>query len=188
MLMYVTNLIYEGKISTKNDKMSALIGQISDDRGRRFNKLIADILSDMEVFIIDSNVDKINKKSVADEKGKTLGDIDVLIIDNEKQRIYVTEVKDFNFSRNPYEIQLEYQKMFVDGKKKCYATKHDRRVVWVKEHIEDLKLHYKLADITWNVYGLFIVSEPLISTQVYHKKLEVISRAELSVERIRSIK
>ena len=28
----------------------------------------------------------------------------------------------------------------------------------------------------------------LISTQVYHQKLEVISRAELSVERIRSIK
>ncbi len=188
MLMYVTNLIYEGKISTKNDKMSALIGRISDDRGRRFNKLIADILLDMEVFVIDSNVDKINKQSIADEKGSTLGDIDVLIIDNEKQSIYVTEVKDFNFSRNPYEIQFEYQKMFVDTKKKCYATKHARRVVWVKEHMEDLKLHYKLADVTWNVCGLFIVSEPLISTQVYHQKLEVISRAELSVERIRSIK
>ncbi len=188
MLMYVTDLIYEGKISTKNDKMSTLIGRISDDRGRRFNKLIADILSDMEVFVIDSNVDKINKQSVADEKGNTLGDIDVLIIDREKKRIYVAEVKDFNFSRNPYEIQQEYQKMFVDGKKKCYATKHARRVDWVKEHIEDVKLHYKLADVTWNVYGLFIVSEPLISTQVYHQKLEVISRAELSVERIRRIK
>ena len=188
MLMYVTDLIYEGKISTKNDKMSTLIGRISDDRGRRFNKLIADILSDMEVFVIDSNVDKINKQSVADEKGNTLGDIDVLIIDREKQRIYVAEVKDFNFSRNPYEIQQEYQKMFVDGKKKCYATKHARRVDWVKEHIEDVKLHYKLVDVTWNIYGLFIVSEPLISTQVYHQKLEVISRAELSVERIRRIK
>ena len=39
-----------------------------------------------------------------------------------------------------------------------------------------------------NVVLVFIVSEPLISTQVYHQKLEVISRAELSVERIRSIK
>lgn len=188
MLMYVTDLIYDGKISTKNDKMSTLIGRISDDRGRRFNKMIADILLDMEVFVIDSNVDKINKQSVADEKGNTLGDIDVLIIDKEEHRIYVAEVKDFNFSRNPYEIQQEYQKMFVDGKKKCYATKHARRVDWVKEHILDLKAHYKLDDSTWNVCGVFIVSEPLISTQVYHQKLEVISRAELSVERIRSIK
>ena len=188
MLMYVTDLIYEGKISTKNDKMCTLIGRISDDRGRKFNKLISDILSDMEVFVIDSNVDRINKKPVADKNGNTLGDIDVLIIDNEMHHIYVAEVKDFNFSRNPYEIQLEYQKMFVDGKKKCYATKHARRVDWVKEHLEDLKIHYQLSDVIWNVYGLFIVSEPLISMQVYHQKLEVISRAELSVERIRSIK
>ena len=188
MLMYVTDLIYDGKISTKNDKMSTLIGKISDDRGRRFNKLIVDILSDMNVFVIDSNVDKINKQPVADEKGNTLGDIDVLIIDNDKQQIYVTEVKDFNFSRNPYEIQQEYQRMFVDGKKKCYATKHARRVAWVKEHITDVKAHYKLSDVAWNVCGLFIVSKPLISTHVYHQKLEVISRAELSVERIRSIK
>ena len=188
MLMYVTDLIYEGKISTKNDKMCTLIGRISDDRGRKFNKLISDILSDMEVFVIDSNVDRINKKPVADKNGNTLGDIDVLIIDNEMHHIYVAEVKDFNFSRNPYEIQLEYQKMFVDGKKKCYATKHARRVDWVKEHLEDLKIYYQLSDVIWNVYGLFIVSEPLISMQVYHQKLEVISRAELSVERIRSIK
>ena len=188
MLMYVTDLIYEGKISTKNAKMSTLIGRISDDRGRIFNKLISDILTDMEVFVIDSNVDKINKKYVADKNGNTLGDIDVLIIDNEMHHIYVAEVKDFNFSRNPYEIQLEYQKMFVDGKKKCYATKHSRRVDWVKEHLEDLKIHYQLSDVKWNVYGLFIVSEPLISTQVYNQKLEVISRAELSVKRIRSIK
>lgn len=188
MLMYVTDLIYEGKLPTKNNKMSALIGRISDDRGRRFNKLIADILTDMEVFVIDSNVDKINKQFVSDENGNTLGDIDVLMIDKEKQRIYVTEVKDFNFSRNPYEIQQEYQKMFVDGKKNCYATKHAKRVDWVKEHIEDVKVHYKLSDVKWDVYGLFIVSEPLISTQVYHQKLEVISMAELSVERIKRIK
>ena len=188
MLMYVTDLIYDGKISTKNEKMATLIGRISDDRGRRFNKLIADILLDMKVFVIDSNVDKINKHSIADEKGNTLGDIDVLIIDNKTQHIYVAEVKDFNFSRNPYEVQQEYQRMFVDGKKKCYATKHARRVAWVKEHIADVKTHYKLSDVAWKVYGLFIVSQPLISTHVYHQKLEVISKAELSVERIRSIK
>lgn len=51
----------------------------------------------MEVFVIDSNVDRINKKPVADKNGNTLGDIDVLIIDNEMHHIYVAEVKDFNF-------------------------------------------------------------------------------------------
>lgn len=164
-----------------------LIGRISDERGRVFNQLIVDMLIDMGVFRIFPNVKKINKKLIADKKGNTFGDIDVLIIDEEMNHIYIAEVKDFNFSRNPYEIQSEYQKMFVDGKKICYATKHERRVNWIKEHMEDLMIEYRLKNVAWKVNGLFIVSEPLISTQVYQQNLEVVSEAELSIERIRSI-
>lgn len=43
-------------------------------------------------------------------------------------------------------------------------------------------------NVAWKISGLFIVSEPLISTQVYRQDIEVISKAELSVERIRSIR
>lgn len=145
------------------------------------------MLTDMGVFRIYPNVKKINKNLIADKNGNALGDIDVLIIDEEMHQLYVAEVKDFNFSRNPYEIQLEYQKMFVDGEKKCYATKHNRRVNWVREHMEDLKIQYGLDNSTWGISDLFIVSEPLISTQVYQQDIEVISKAELSVERLRSI-
>lgn len=188
MLLYVTDLIYDGKLSTKDNKMATLIGRISDDRGRLFNQLIADMLSDMGVFRIESNIKKINNNLIADEKGNALGDIDVLIIDKEMHHVYVAEVKDFNFSRNPYEIQLEYQKMFVDGEKRCYATKHNRRVDWVREHLEDLKAQYGLDNELWDISGLFIVSEPLISTQIYGQGIEVVSKAELSVERIRGIR
>lgn len=143
----------------------------------------------MGVFRIDSNIKKVNGKLISDERGNTLGDIDVFIIDEEYHRIYVSEVKDFNFSRNPYEMHLEYQKMFIDTKKeRCFATKHGRRVDWIKNHIEDVKEYYGLnTTITWDVIGVFIVSEPLISNEVYHKRLKIISKAELSVDRIRSI-
>lgn len=187
MLLYIIDLVYDGKLKTKNKKMSTLIGRISDERGRLFNQLIVDMLLDMGKFRIFPNVKKINRNLIADKNGNTFGDIDVLIIDEEMNHVYVAEVKDFNFSRNPYEIQVEYQKMFVDGKKICYATKHERRVNWVREHMEDLKIQYGLKNVAWKVTGLFIVSEPLISTQVYQQNIEVISKAELSVDRIRSI-
>ena len=106
MLLYVTDLIYDGRLSTKDNKMATLIGRISDNRGRLFNQLIVDMLLDMGVFRVEPNVKKINKKLIADENGNTLGDIDVLIIDREMHHVYVAEVKDFNFSRNPYEIQM----------------------------------------------------------------------------------
>lgn len=187
MLLYITDLVYDGKLSTKDNNMATLIGRISDERGKIFNQLIVDMLTDMGVFRIEPNVKKINRNLIADKNGNALGDIDVLIIDEEMHQLYVAEVKDFNFSRNPYEIQLEYQKMFVDGEKKCYATKHNRRVNWVREHMEDLKIQYGLDNATWGISGLFIVSEPLISTQVYQQDIEVVSKAELSVERLRSI-
>ena len=46
----------------------------------------------------------------------------------------------------------------------------------------------KNKDSLWDVVGIFIVSEPLLSNEVYHKGLSIISRAELNVEKIRSIR
>ena len=66
-----------------------------------------------------------------------LGDIDVLIIDREYHKIIAAEVKNFNFSKNPYEMHLEYKKMFENTKKKKgYYTKHCRRVDWCNKHID----------------------------------------------------
>ena len=139
------------------------------------------------VFRVFSNVKRINKKKIADEKSDVLGDIDVLIIDEKKHRIVVAEVKNFDFSKNPYEIQAEYQKMFVDGKKKSFATKHKRRVEWVIAHFDDVRAQYSLPRNKWTVHGVFITNEPLMSVNTYRKKLSVLSEAELSVESLRKI-
>ncbi len=49
--------------------------------------------------------------------------------------------------------------MFVDKKKeKCFATKHQRRVDWLREHLEDVKLEYNLANLDWIIDGIFTVS------------------------------
>lgn len=189
MLEFLLDLVHDGKLKTKTKKLKKVIGDISNDRGNEFNRLIFNMLEDMNTFKIYPNVKKINGKAISNEKGSTLGDIDILAIDEECYRIYVCEVKDFNYSRNPYEMHLEYQKMFIDTEtERCFATKHNRRVEWVRKHIDDVKVYYKLnVDTSWDVVGIFIVNEPLLSNEVYHKGLNIISKAELSVEKIRSI-
>lgn len=189
MLEFLLDLVYDGKLKTRKKKLKEVIGNINNERGHEFNQLIYNMLDDMKTFKLYTNVKKINRKAVSSEDGGTLGDIDILVIDEQYRRIYVSEVKDFNFSRNPYEMHLEYQKMFVDTEKeRCFATKHSRRVEWVRNHIEDVKEYYKLdKEFSWDVVGIFIVSEPLLSNDVYHKGLNIISKAELSAEKIRSI-
>lgn len=86
MILYVIDLIYDGKLLIKDNKIVTLIERMNDDRGRLFNQLIPDMLLDMEEFRIDSNIKKINKNLIADEKGNTLSDIDVLIIHEENYK------------------------------------------------------------------------------------------------------
>ena len=138
-----------------------LIGRISDDRGAAFNKLVFDIINDFNAFKIYPNVKKVNGKKISQENGNDLGDIDILIIDDVNSTIIASEVKDFHFSRNPYEIQQEYIKMFVDKEKElCFASKHQRRVQWLINHVADIREEYALDDRDWKIKGIFIVSEP----------------------------
>ena len=169
--------------------MNKLVGKISNERGRLFNDSVVKCLKQIKEFSVYENVKKINKKKIEFEKGHVLGDVDVLIIDREKCNIYVAEVKQFNFSRNPYEMHQEYLKMFIDSnQKKCFVTKHNLRVLWIKEHIEDLIIQYKLETSSWKIIGLFIVDELLISPKAYNKSINFISYDDLSLSKIRKIK
>ena len=186
MFEYVTDLIYSGKFKAKSNEMRTLCGNIADSKGFEFNDTVYQMITDMGVFLVYQNIKKINGKRIMDGRND-LGDIDLLIIDKEKHKIIVTEVKNFRFSRNPYEIQQEYLKMFVDGNKHCFATKHKKRTQWVIDHIEDIKAHYQLDNKPWKVVSLFIANQSLASSYVYKQDIKSISVSELSISSLRRI-
>ena len=68
MMEYVTGLIYNGTYSTKDKKMSKLIGKISNQRGKLFNNRIVEILNDIGEFQVYPNRKKINKKRAVTSK------------------------------------------------------------------------------------------------------------------------
>ena len=186
MFEYTTDLIFSGKFKAQSNEMRKLCGKIADSKGYEFNDLIYQMIKDMGIFLVYPNVKKVNGKRIMNDRND-LGDIDLLIIDKEKHKIIVTEVKNFRFSRNPYEIQQEYIKMFVDGKKPCFATKHKKRTQWVIEHMEDLKAQYQLDNKHWKVVSLFIVNQALASSFVYKQDIKSISVSELSIANLRKI-
>ena len=72
-------------------------------------------------------------------------------------------------------------------KKKGYYEKHCRRVEWCNKHIDDFKEQYGLDNGGWKVIGLFILSQPLVSTKIYHKDIKMLTEKELSINSIRAI-
>ncbi|AKC63121.1 Uncharacterised protein [Clostridium sporogenes] len=188
MLKFTIDLIYEGKLKTRKKKLTTLIGKVSNKRGDDFNNQVYSKINEIGTFVVDKNLKKINHKNIADENGNTLGDIDVLYIIPNRKLIVLSEVKDFNFSKSPYEMDLEYQKMFVDkGDKKCFATKHRRRALWVNEHLEDVKIQYGLEGDGWSIKDIFIVSEAIISNAFYDVGATIVTYGEMTKKRLESI-
>ena len=175
MFIFTLNLIYEGKLKTRKSKFTTLLGEISKKRGEDFNNQVYYKIKEIDTFIVDKNLKKINHKSITDDNGNTLGDIDILYIVPNRNLIVLAEVKDFNCSKNPYEMNLEYEKMFVDKEKKSFATKHKNRALWVKEHLEDVKKQYKLSGDKWIVKYIFIVNEAMVSNTFYKMGYTIIT-------------
>ena len=174
MWRYTVDLIMSGKYKARRPKLKQLIGKLSDKRGNDFNAAVAQKLSSIDGLIVREKLSKINGKKIVDKNNNGLGDIDVLYIIPEKRKIVVGEVKDFSVAKNPYEMDQEYKRIFVDGEKPCYMTKHKRRVTWIKDHLEDVKAHFNLPEGKWSVKTVMFVSEEIVSNLFYHQGEHII--------------
>ena len=175
-LLFTLDLINQGKFKSKNKgALSVLIGKISNRRGDYFNDTVYEKLKKFDSIIVDKKVSKLNGQKILGEDKNQIGDIDVLLIIPKKKKIIVAELKDFSFSKTPYEMYQEYNKMFCDkGEKLCYYSKHSRRVEWIKSHINDVVSHYKLTGDKWKVNDVLILSEPFPSNEYYHRNKKIL--------------
>lgn len=187
MLRYIIDLIMEGKYNARKAKLKKLIGKLSDIRGNEFNSVVYKKLNSIDGLIVREQLSKINGKKIADANGNVLGDIDVFYIVPEKRKIVVGEVKDFSFAKSPYEMDQEYKRIFVDGDKPCYMTKHKRRVNWVKNHIDDVKKHFDLPDGKWSVRAVMFVSDDIVSNAFYHQKETILVYSQITEKSAKSV-
>ena len=187
MLRYTVDLIMEGKYKARHPKLKKLIGKLSDIRGNEFNTIVYQKLNSIDGLIVRERLSKINGKKIADENGNVLGDIDVFYIVPEKRKIVVGKVKDFSFAKSPYEMDQEYKRIFVDGDKPCYMTKHKRRVNWVKNHIEDVKKHFDLPDGKWAVRAAMFVSDDIVSNAFYHQKETILVYPQITEKSVKAV-
>ena len=143
----------------------------------------------MPNIYFDKCVKSINNLKISNDRNETLGDIDLLGIDKEKKKIYLIETKNFFYSRDPSELDIEIQEMFIDtSKRKSFLTKELNRVAWVKNHISDLMKHYKLEQGDWKVRYTFLTNKPLISKEFSNKKINSTSLKLISLKYLRSLK
>lgn len=189
-LRYINDLILNGRLPVRDHgKMKKYLSKLVNAKGNDFNDVVAAKLKEFGSFIVERRVKKINKKTISDQNGNDLGDIDVLVIIPSKRKIVVIEVKDFSFAKTPYEMHQQYLSIFRDdGNKLSYITRHKKRVAWIKEHLSDVIACYKLDEGKWKVTEALVVDDSIVSNEFYHQNQTIILYSELTEDAVKRIK
>lgn len=165
-IYFLFEIINNATFKARSKKMKAYLGVLNRQSGEDFNEKAYEYLSTFPNSVVDKKVSKINGLKINGSNNNTLGDIDVLFISKKFKKIIVCEVKNFELSRNMYELYNEYHDMFDPDNEKSFYNKHMKRVEWCKNHISDIVKHYNLEQKKWKIDYCFIVNEPLISNKV----------------------
>lgn len=172
------NLIYKGLYKTNNSskKFKNLKGKMLDTKGKEFNervfKWFEDNLNQSEFYLKPNvKIDKIVKS------GQNYGDIDVLILDYNKKRLFSIECKDIESAKNPRQINQEIENFLI--KKKNLTSKHQNRENWIKENLNKLgeSIGCNLKD--YKVFSIFIVSQELPLIYLKNTPIDIIPFSQI---------
>ena len=178
---YLLNLIWEGRLKTESKCMKDLMAKLSNILGDEFNDRVKRLIETFPDLQVIKGVSKIGKKHITDENNKTLGDVDVFVINQNRKKIYLIETKDFSYSRNPYEVSKEQEKVFSG--RNPFLAKHLKRTDWINKHLNHVLSCYGLQEGEWCIETMFIVSEHLITRDLQDiKQAEFVSFKEINSE------
>lgn len=163
---------------------------ISEARGRINDAFAQSVATKLRGFGMTalSSVNKIGKRRIVDDGGHDLGDVDVLALHSESRSIIAVEAKDFEIARTPIEIAGELEKLFSGKRgKKPTIELHERRVDWLRHHVDDVLLHMGADGVAseWRVVGIVVTSDPLLTPLVAASRLPVIAIEDLDLKTLR---
>lgn len=186
---YLTDLVFSGRYNTDHKGCSAeikkYIGSIINETGKGFTLAVKKWFLENTNLIVDSEV-PIGPKQFFNSN-VDLGDIDVLVIDKEKSRVYLIECKCINFGRNAQEMANEMDRFIGRSRSKNknnWTKKHLKRESWIKANINSLIKKYELENEDLRVISLFIASSDIPIRHLHDIPMPFVSYRQLVREGI----
>jgi hypothetical protein len=159
--------------------MKALVSRYANREGEAFNDEVADRIAERPALVVYRRVKKIGTGKAAMQPP---GDIDVLVIDVARNRIYILECKNLAYARTPFELSAELRALTEStAHNRSMIEKHQRRVAWVKEHLNSVLAWAKLdPSAHWEVHSAVVVDEHAMSPKLQNVGEPVFSLDELN--------
>lgn len=175
---YLRGLCFSGRLKAQSPEMTQALGRMTEIAGYRFNATIAEMFRRVPGLVVLERAQTFGQLRIASESGHELGDIDVLVIDPRRRRVRAYECKDLSLARVPSEIANELAELAKGDR--SIVSKHGKRVAWLRKHLDLVLDHESLPNRgKWNVEGVIIVDEELISRFLVRLPMKVVTIAEL---------
>ena len=126
--MQLESNILKCKYDAMSPAMKTFQGTLNELRGKRFEQSVANLFRSTNHLIVLQNVAIAPRKQLPNDIN--IGDIDVLLIDNQTQSIICIEAKNYNKCKTPYEVVELTRKIEKDMKKIV------RREKWCVENLQ----------------------------------------------------
>lgn len=126
--MQLESNILKCKYDAMSPAMKTFQGTLNDLRGKHFEQSVANLFRNTNNLIVLQNVAIAPRKQLPNDIN--IGDVDVLLIDNQTQSIICIETKNYNKCKTPYEVVELTRKIEKDLKKIM------RRAKWCMENLQ----------------------------------------------------
>ena len=175
------DLVESGRYNLYDDtseEMKVLIGNIKNENGKGFMNQAKEWFVKNTNYLVDSEVPIKPGKQLSSDVD--LGDIDILLIAENINKIFLVECKNINFGRNPIEMAQEIDRLIGKQEDKdSWTEKHLKRDKWIKDNINILTNKYDLSNNSFEVCSLFLTSEEIPSVYIRKMPLPIISYSYL---------
>lgn len=144
-------LVMEGRL--RDPKLRYLNATLLDQKGARYNSFIAEWFRKNSTFLVFPEV------ALPD----TLGDVDVLAIDQAHMRLYLIEAKNISASKSAKEMAEERDRFLIGNEKeKAWMEKHVLRFQSLRKDISILEVRVKMKLEGYHIIPFFITSQSMI--------------------------
>ena len=159
-----------GRLKAKTPAMKRYISQHRNRVSQAFEKEIADIARSDPLNTVKQRVKSLGNTSLKRHKGATLGDIDVLVVNEHRRMIWIIEAKSFAETRTAREIKGEIDKL-AQGNNPAIA-RHSERVRFVRDRWSVIHRQMKLSgrDDDWQIDDMVVTSAPSIAADLLQRR------------------
>ena len=176
--------MFSGRLTARSPQMKKYISQQRNRISRDFETEVADIFRRDPHNQVSEQVKSLGNSSLERQNGDKLGDIDVLVVNEEQNTLWIIETKNFAPSRNAREIRGELDKL-MPGENSA-VDRHNERVQFVRNRWETLHRQMHLGDHPhdWEVRDLVVTSAQPIAIDLLRRLGRETSTAVVSVEEL----